>query len=239
MNTFQVNDTVGDVVARYPTLSRVFDEAGIDYCCGGKKTMDEVCRENGLDSHTFLATLEESALVSAGESVADAAAMSLTELTDHIEQTHHTYLRSEFPRLDSMTEKVVSVHGERNSRLHQIRETLLALITELSNHMMKEEQTLFPMMRQLDASKTTPTFPCGSLANPIREIESEHIQAGSALEKLRELADGYTPPDWACNTYRAMLDALIHLEHDLHLHIHKENNVLFPRTLEMERGKSI
>lgn len=239
MNTFQVNDTVGDVVARYPTLSRVFDEAGIDYCCGGKKTMDEVCREKGLDSHAFLATLEESALVSAGESVADAAAMSLTELTDHIEQTHHTYLRSEFPRLDSMTEKVVSVHGERNSRLHQIRETLLALTTELSNHMMKEEQTLFPMMRQLDASETTPTFPCGSLANPIREIESEHIQAGSALEKLRELADGYTPPDWACNTYRAMLDALIHLEHDLHLHIHKENNVLFPRTLEMERGKSI
>ena len=238
MSTFQVNDTVGDVVARRPLLSRVFEEAGIDYCCGGKKTLDEVCRERGLDSRAFLVTLEESALAPAGESVVDAAAMSLTELVDHIEQTHHTYLRSEFPRLDKMTEKVASVHGERNSRLHQIREEFLALTAELSSHMMKEEQILFPMVRQLDASTTTPTFRCGSLVNPIRQMESEHSHAGSALEKLRDLTDGYTPPDWACNTYRAMLDAFVRLEHDLHVHIHKENNVLFPRALEMESEKS-
>ncbi len=190
MNISQVNDTVGDVVARCPVLSRVFEEAGIDYCCGGKKTLAEVCQEKGLDSQAFLATLEESALASAGESVVDAAAISLTELADHIEQTHHTYLRSEFPRFDRMTEKVASVHGERDSRLHQIRETFLALATELSSHMMKEEQILFPMVRKLDASETTPTFHCGSLANPIRQMESEHTQAGSALEKFRELTDG-------------------------------------------------
>lgn len=237
MHAFQANDKVGEVMARCPLLSRVFDDAGIDYCCGGKKTLDEVCREKGLDSQAFLATLEESALAPVGESVVDVAAMSLTEQADHIEQTHHTYLRSEFPRLDRMTEKVTSVHGERNSRLHQIRETFLALATELSSHMTKEEQILFPMVRQLDASQRTPTFHCGSLANPIRQMESEHIQAGSALEKLRELTEGYTPPDWACNTYRAMLDSLARLEHDLHLHIHKENNVLFPRALEMESEK--
>ena len=237
MNAFQVDDTVGDVVARCPVLSRVFDEAGIDYCCGGKKTLDQVCRERGLDSPALLATLEESARAPAGESVVDAAAMSLTELADHIEQTHHTYLRSEFPRLEKMTEKVASVHGEKNSRLHQIRETIFALTAELSSHMMKEEQILFPMVRQLDASETTPTFHCGSFINPIRQMESEHTHAGSALEELRDLTDGYTPPAWACNTYRAMLDALVRLEHDLHLHIHKENNVLFPRTLEMESEK--
>ena len=236
MNAFQVNDTVGDMVAHCPVISRVFEGAGIDYCCSeGKKTLDQVCRERDLDSQGFLATLEESARGPKGQSVEDATAMSLTELANHIEQTHHTYLRSEFPRLDKMTEKVTSVHGEKNWRLHQIRKTFLALTAELSSHMMKEEQILFPMVRQLDASETTPKFHCGSLLNPIRHMESEHTCAGSALKKLRNLTDGYTPPDWACNTYRAMLDALARLEHDLHLHIHKENNVLFPRALEMER----
>lgn len=237
MNAFQVNDTVGDVVARCPALSRVFDKAGIDYCCGGRQTLDEACQGKGLDPQTFLATLKESALASAEESVVDVTAMSLTELVDHIEQTHHNYLRSEFPRLDEMTEKVVSTHGEKDSRLHQVRKTFLALVTELSNHMMKEEQILFPMVRQLDESETVPMFHCGSLSNPIQQMEFEHTQAGSALEKFRTLTDGYTPPDWACNTYRAMLDALAHLEHDIHQHIHKENNVLFPRALKMESEK--
>ena len=237
MSEFHVNDTVGDMVTRRPALSRVFEEAGIDYCCGGKKTLDEVCREKGLESQAILSTLEKAALAPAGESVVDAASMSLTELADHIEQTHHAYLRSEFPRLDRMTEKVASVHGGKNSNLHQIRETFITLAGELSSHMMKEEQILFPMVRELDASEAAPSFHCGSLANPIRQMESEHTQAGSALEKFKELTDGYTPPDWACNTYRAMLDGLAHLEDDLHLHIHKENNVLFPRALKMESEK--
>ena len=238
MNAFQANDIVGEVVARRPALSRPFDEAGIDYCCGGQKTLDEACKKKGLDSQAFLAALEESALAPAAEFVLDASALSLTELVDHILQTHHAYLRSELPRLERMTKKVASVHGNTNSRLHQIRETFLDLATELSSHMMKEEQILFPMVLQLDASKTAPAFHCGSLANPIGQMESEHTEAGSALQELRELTDGYTPPDWACNTYRAMLDALARLEQDLHLHIHKENNLLFPGALEMEREKS-
>ncbi len=168
----------------------------------------------------------------------DTAAMSLTELADHIEQTHHAYLHYELPRLSELTENVASVHSEKNPHLHQIRQTLLALATELSSHMMKEERILFPMVRQLDVAKTTPEFHCGSLANPIRQMESEHTQAESALEKLRELTEGYTPPDWACDTYRAMLEALAHLEQDLELHIQKESNVLFPRALEMESKKS-
>lgn len=239
MTTFHVNDTVGDVVTHRPALSRVFEEKGIDYCCGGGQTLDQACQKKGLDPQVFLATLQESAQGSAEESVVDAAAMSLTELADHIEETHHRYLRSEFPRLDAMTLKVASVHSEKNSRLHQIRETFFALTAELSSHMMKEEQILFPMVRELDASETAPVFHCGSLANPIQQMESEHDQAGSALEKLRELTDGYTPPDWACNTYRAMLDALANLEQDLHQHIHKENNVLFPRALELEQERKI
>jgi len=174
----------------------------------------------------------------AGESIADVAAMSMTELADHIEQTHHVYLRSELPRLDKLTEEMASVHGKMDSRISLIRETIRILVSELSSHMMKEEQILFPMVRQLDASETTPAFHCGSLANPIQQMELEHSQASVMLGKLNELTDSYSAPEWACDTYRAMLDALARFEHDMHQHIHKENKVLFPRALEVESEKS-
>ncbi len=238
MNTFQVNDIVGDVVAHNPALSRVFEDKGIDYCCGGGQTLDQACQKKGLDTQVFIDALQESALSSTEESIVDAAAMSLTELADHIVETHHNYLRTELPRLDAITHKVASVHGGKDSRLLQIRETFIAFSAELFGHMMKEEQILFPMVREIENSEGAPNFHCGSLANPIRQMELEHDNAGSALEKFHGLTDGYTPPDWACNTYRAMLDALSQLEQDLHQHIHKENNVLFPRALEVERVKN-
>lgn len=175
---------------------------------------------------------------SAGEPAVDVAAMSMTELVDHIEQTHHEYLRSELPRLDEMAEQVASVHGKTDSRLPLVRETYRMLVSELSSHMMKEEQILFPMVRDLDASETTPTFHCGSLANPIQQMNLEHTQARAVLGKLRELTDSYSAPEWACDTYRAMLDALARLERDLHQHIHKEDDVLFPRALDIENEKS-
>jgi len=234
MNEPQLDSTVGDIVAGCPALASVFENIGIDYCCGGKKTLGDACRDKGLEPQSVLATLAQPPQT---EPVADTAVMALTELADHIEQTHHAYLRSEFSRLNELTSKVASVHGDQNPRLHQVSETCRALIAELSDHMMKEEQILFPLVRQLDASDTAPTFHCGSLANPIHQMESEHNQAGAALERLRELTDGFTPPDGACNSYRAMLNAIAHLERDLHLHIHKENNVLFPRALEMEQNK--
>ena len=160
--------------------------------------------------------------------------MTLTDLANHIEETHHAYLRAEFPRLDMMTEKVAAVHGDHNESLHAVRQTFLALVAELQSHMMKEEQILFPMVRQIDSDEPTPASHCGTIANPIRQMEAEHDIAGSALETLNGLTNGYTPPEWACNTYRAMLDALAHLESDMHQHIHKENNVLFPRAIELE-----
>lgn len=233
MSTVQAQETVGEMVARRPSLSRVFEQVGIDYCCGGKRTLEEVCREKELDAESFLAELEASA-AAAGEPLVDAAAMSLTELADHIEQTHHAYLRSELPRLDWITHKVASVHGEHDPRLHEIRATFLAFAAELSNHMMKEEQVLFPMIRQLEASSIAPKFHCGSLANPMRQMESEHHDAGAALERLSELSDSYTPPEWACNTYRAMLDALAHLQFDMHQHVHKEESILFPKAMKLE-----
>ncbi len=233
MSAIQAQETVGEMVASRPILSRVFEQVGIDYCCGGKKTLEAACEEKGLDIESVRAALAACSAAE-GESFVDAAAMSLTELADHIEQTHHAYLRREFPRLDWMTQKVATVHGDHEPRLRQIRETYLRLVEELSSHMMKEEKVLFPLIRQLEASSIMPAFHCGSLANPMRQMEAEHHDAGSSLEKLSELSDGYTPPDWACNTYRAMLDALAHFQLDMHQHVHKEESILFPNALALE-----
>jgi regulator of cell morphogenesis and NO signaling len=234
MDTFQIENTVGEVVRSRPALSRVFEEEGIDYCCGGKKSLLEVCRDKGLDPQSLLTKLQQFEEKPRQRAVIDPETLSLAELVNHIEETHHTYLRTELPRIDKITKKVASVHGEKDSRLEQVRQTFLELSAEISSHMMKEEQVLFPLVRQLEASDEAPVFHCGSLANPIRQMEVEHDGAGGALKSLRSLTDGYEPPEWACNTYRAMLDALVQLETDLHQHIHKENNVLFPRVLEKE-----
>jgi regulator of cell morphogenesis and NO signaling len=235
MRPFDIHSTVGEMVADHPALSRVFEEVGIDYCCGGQQTLEEACGKKGLDPRSIVARLEraQSNAEKTGDAV-DVAAMSLSELADHIEQVHHAYLHTELPRVDRMTEKVASVHGEKDPRIPEVRKWFLALAEELSSHMMKEERILFPMIRQLERGEEAPTLHCGTIANPIRQMELEHDRAGSALDSLRELTDNYVPPEWACGTYRALLDALARLEQDMHQHIHKENNVLFPRAIEME-----
>lgn len=234
MSTFQIEQTVGSIVATRPALSRVFEKAGVDYCCGGKKSLQQACAEKGIDVHSVIAALESSGLDDDDESLVDAASMSLTDLADHIEHSHHAYLKSELPRLIHLTERVASAHGANDLRLVEVRDTVLEFARELLSHMMKEEHVLFPFIRQLDATDSPVEFHCGSVANPIRQMEHEHHDAGDALTKLRELTDDYAAPDWACNTYRAMLDAIAHLERDMHQHIHKEDNVLFPRAIERE-----
>jgi regulator of cell morphogenesis and NO signaling len=235
MKTFNGKQTVGEIVVHNPNLSRVFEAIGIDYCCGGKNTLAQVCREKGLDQQQVLDQLQEAdrSADPSGLQV-DVADMSLTELVDHIERTHHAYLQEELPRLAAMAAKVAARHGGRDPRLHDVQETLRAMTEELALHMFKEEQRLFPMIRQLEASDRAPAIHCGTLVNPIRQMEFEHDDAGAALKRLRALTDGFEPPEWACNTYRALLAGFAYLERDMHSHIHKENNVLFPSTLNLE-----
>ncbi|MCZ7646155.1 MAG: iron-sulfur cluster repair di-iron protein [Planctomycetota bacterium] len=230
----KVSDTVGGIVARHPSLARQFEEAGIDYCCGGGLPLEEACRKHGVDVTIFLQALREPASRSVGEELVDAAAMSLTELADHVEQTHHAYLKAELPRLRAMTAKVAAVHGHQDGRLMQVKEVLFALSMEMACHMAKEESVLFPLIRQLDAGMGALPLPCGSVDGMVRQMEHEHRLAGGALEQLRKLTDGHKPPVWACNTYRVMLEALACLERDMHQHVHKENNVLFPRAIEAD-----
>lgn len=236
MTTFQIDDTVGAIVRDHPALSRLFEEAHLDYCCGGKRTLAEACHQQGLDPAAFLTQLADYATSESSPEV-NLAALSLTELADHIERIHHAYLHRELPRLENMVTKVAAVHGDKEPRLIPIKDIFLALSAELSTHLMKEEQVLFPIIRQLEATATLPMIHGGTIAiaSPVQCMESEHDEAGKALRELRQLTDDYTPPAWACNTYRALLDALLTFEQDMHQHIHKENNVLFPRAIELER----
>jgi regulator of cell morphogenesis and NO signaling len=236
MTMFKIDDSVGAIVRDRPSLSRLFEQAKVDYCCGGKKTLAEACRQRGIEPQVLLSQLEEYAAQAPVPEV-NLTTLSLTELADRIERIHHAYLHTELPRLGKMVTKVAAVHGEKEPRLIQIKDIFLALSAELATHLMKEEQILFPMIRQLEASDTLPTFHCGTIANPIQRMEFEHDEAGTALAQLRQLTDDYTPPDWACNTYRALLDGLLTFEQDMHQHIHKENNVLFPRAIALEQTK--
>jgi regulator of cell morphogenesis and NO signaling len=235
MNAISALQTVAEVVRDNPGRSRIFDDAGIDYCCCGSLTVEQACREKAIDPAVVLARLVACEVDEHELAVAvDAAAMSLAGLADHIVNTHHAYLRRELPRLDALTEKVAAAHGANDARLHQVRDVFLTMANELYSHMLKEEQILFPMVKRLEFSDALPEFHCGSIANPIGRMEWEHDLAESALERLRELTDQFAPPEWACNTYRVLLDALAFLERDMRLHIDKENNVLFPRALELE-----
>jgi len=226
--------TVGQLVVERPARARVFEKLGIDYCCGGKKPLGQACAEKKLDVTAVVAALQKADSDRAAAE-RDWGSSSLTELANHIESTHHAYLKSELPRLDFLTHKVAAVHGPHNPKLVQVREIFIGLKAEMDSHMQKEEQILFPLCRKLEQGGAgAAASHCGSVQNPIRVMIMEHDHAGNALEQMRALTDDYTPPAEACNTYRAMLDALAVLEHDMHQHVHKENNILFPKAVRVE-----
>ncbi len=232
MKTIAPEITVGELVRAVPARARIFENLGIDYCCGGKKPLAEVCRAKNLDPATVVAML--AALDGAADSPsANPDTMSLTELCDHIERAHHDWLREELPRLDFMTRKVPMVHGDHEPRLHEIRQVFESFQSEIVSHTREEEEQVFPAIRKLESAKANRAEAVASLKAAFAKLESEHEKAGAALERFSALSDRYTPPDWACNTFRAMFDTLAQLERNMHQHVHKENNVLFPRALAL------
>ncbi|MBU6410702.1 MAG: iron-sulfur cluster repair di-iron protein, partial [Verrucomicrobia bacterium] len=222
--------TIGEIVRAVPATSRIFENLKIDYCCGGKKSLAEACRGKGLDPATVIAML--SALDQpANGAPANADAMGLSELCDHIQQAHHGYLREELPRLDFMTRKVAAVHGEHEPRLFELRKTFETFNAEMTTHTNEEDEIVFPEIRKLEAKSNGGAVVILNLPASLEKLEREHDSAGAALEQFKALSDNYTPPDWACNTFRALYDGLAHLEKNMHQHVHKENNVLFPKAL--------
>ncbi|HTM50309.1 MAG TPA: iron-sulfur cluster repair di-iron protein [Bryobacteraceae bacterium] len=231
--------TIGEIAARSMAAVRIFEEHGIDYCCGGQRSLDEVCREKGIDADALVAETE--AAGEAGqESEKDWSSAPLKELIDHIVEAHHGYLRREFPHLGRRLASVLQAHGKlHGDTLGPLANVFGSLRAELEMHMRKEEMILFPFIARAEQSSlaglpwTPPPF--GTVGNPIEVMEHEHDSAGRALEQMRRLTNQYTLPEDACNTYRALYEGLAALERDLHVHIHLENNVLFPRAIAMER----
>lgn len=236
MTTLDLSTTVGQWVAQRPATSRVFETLGIDYCCGGGVSLQQACAERQINPQEVLAKLE-AIPASNGDVSQSWLDATLATLCDHIEQTHHAYLKTELPRLTAMIEKVVRAHGAHHPEMIRVQETFAELRAELEPHMFKEEQILFPAIRRLEQAVTPPAFPFGTLENPIRMMEHEHDNAGDCLKRIRELSADFRVPDGVCNTYRALLDGLHTLEQDMHLHIHKENSILFPRAIELELSR--
>lgn len=226
--------TLGSLVSERISRSRVLEKYGLDYCCGGHMPLDEACREKGVDAQEVLDALTAADANDAPEDKADWRQATLTELADHIEATHHAYLKQEFPRLSELSAKVASVHSENHPEMVEVAQAFAALVNELTNHMSKEEQVLFPVIRQMEAGGQA-DFHCGSVAAPIGVMEQEHIMAGQALINLRSLTNEYQAPEDGCSSYQALYAALAELEYDLHQHIHKENSILFPRAIAMEQ----
>ena len=233
-STSTLETTIGQLVTERPGRARVFEAFGIDYCCGGKKPLAQAIREKGLDQGTVLRILKTFDEQTPSDE-RDWSISGLTALADHIEQTHHAYLKNELPRLEYLVNKVASRHGPQAPHLVELASVFAAFKLELESHMQKEEAVLFPICRQMDNASGPQRFHCGSVENPIAVMVREHEDAGDALKRMRELTNDYTPPAEACNTYRALFDSLRELEQDMHRHVHKENSILFPKAVQLEQ----
>ena len=228
-----------DIVTADVRTAAVFDRVGLDYCCHGHHTLEEAAAERGLPIPDLLADLEALGPLSPQDQAA-AVWTDLDALTRHIVSRHHHYVREITPVFHGWFDKLAARHGARHPELTEVQATFKRLAEDLATHMVKEENILFPFIDALAAANRAggrlPSGPFGTILNPIRMMEEDHRQAGDDLAHLRTLTNGYLPPPDACTTYRLCYEELARFESDLHRHVHLENNVLFPRALEIERG---
>jgi len=233
--------TVRELALENPAATRVFEKLGIDYCCGGNKSLEQACRGANLSLDEVLDSLDAAeAATRTAQKDRDWQNEPLADLVALIKSTHHKYTREEIARLGPLFDKVCSVHGKNHSELPQMRSTFAGLAQELTMHMMKEEMVLFPYIVRMEESviQREPVLPppFGSVQNPVAMMEQEHESAGNALRAMREASGGYTSPPDACVSYQTLYKALAEFEADLHQHIHLENNILFPRAIAMEQA---
>lgn len=219
--------TVGELVADNPLYAAVFKRRGIDFCCGGGRTVEDACDRAGipLDELTNELLHASEQQTPGATPPPDTSDWSLDFLTRYIENVHHTYVRRQLPLLTSFTEKMARRHGDSTPDLLRIRDLVQTLATELSRHLEDEEGTLFPLVRDLEAGRVREVDTDTLLA----DLEDDHAEAGEAFRTLRALTDDFTPPSGACTTWRAAYAELEAFEDDLHRHVHLENNVLFPQ----------
>jgi regulator of cell morphogenesis and NO signaling len=230
-DTITPDMNVAAIATAAPGTIRVFQEHEIDFCCGGKIPLSDACRKRGLDVQSVLGALRAAVTPAAEQSWTEAP---LEALVRHIQTRYHEHLRAELPRLSAMLEKVVSRHGHHLPELLlPLRDTFIGLEQELLAHMAKEDRVLFPAIVALESNEAPVGPGAAWIESPIAVMEAEHEEAGAALASIRRMTGGFAPPDWACPTFRGLYYGLMQLEADMHLHVHLENNVLFPRAARL------
>lgn len=237
--TNEKDESLGQIAASDIRKAEVFKKYGLDFCCGGKKTVKEACAEKGLD-----VTKVEQELQQADKNIATARPLPYNEwnldfLADYIVNTHHSYVRKNLPDIKNYAEKVKNVHGQLHPELIAVNELVSNIYSELTAHLAKEEKILFPYIKQLVAVKnntaSVEASPFGTINRPVNMMEMEHESVGAMLDEIRQLTNNYALPEDACASYSLLYRMLPEMESDLHLHIHLENNILFPKAIELEK----
>ncbi len=234
--TITKEQTVAECVADNYQTAVIFKDNNIDFCCGGKISIEDACKKNNIDEETLLQSLNE--LVQNKKQENPVEQYELDDLADYIVGKHHKYVRESIPQIEPFLDKVVDAHSQRHPELYKVRENFLKVKNELLAHMVKEERVLFPFIKEMvkakkNGSKVAPPF-FGTIRNPINMMEADHESAGNDFKEIRSITNALTPPSDACNTYRVTFSLLDEFESDLHRHIHLENNILFPKSIILE-----
>lgn len=233
---------IGEIVAGDYRAAGIFETSGIDFCCNGNRTIAIACKQQNIEAGKLVDELQQvlDAPLSTEDAVSDYKSWPLDLLADFIEKKHHRYVTTQIPVLQAFLEKINRVHGERHPELQEIKTLFDDCAGELTVHMKKEELMLFPFIRKMVKAKQAGNkgvmAPFGTVQNPIQMMMHDHDLEGGRFRRIKELSNQYTAPEDGCNTYRAAFATLQAFEDDLHLHIHLENNILFPKSIELEQS---
>jgi regulator of cell morphogenesis and NO signaling len=234
----QKDNTVGEIVAQNFRAAQIFERFGLDFCCGGKKTISDACSNKGVNADEVIDELLRVNENGSSRQI-DYNAWDIDFLINYIIENHHSYVSKSMPVIFAHSQKVAEAHGENHPEVIKIAEYFSTVKDELEAHLMKEEKMLFPYIKKLveikknNLEQHVPPF--GTVMNPIKVMESEHENAGLLFAEINRLSNGYTPPDDACTTFKVLYHELNEFEQDLHTHIHLENNILHPKAIEFEK----
>jgi regulator of cell morphogenesis and NO signaling len=235
--TFTENSTVASVVTDNIKTAHIFKKHGIDFCCGGGITLEKACAKNNVAYDLLMADLL--LIDQTLDTNQDFDKWELDVLIDYIVNTHHSYVTESITILSQYANKVAKVHGHHYTFLIEVNKLYHDVVNELTAHMKKEEQILFPYIKKMvniqNGKESATPSPFGTVNNPINMMEEEHKNAGDIFKTISSLTDGYTPPPEACNTFKALYSKLEEFEQDLHQHIHLENNILHPKAIKLEQ----
>jgi regulator of cell morphogenesis and NO signaling len=234
----QKDNTVGEIVAKNFRTAQIFEKFGLDFCCGGKKSISDACSKRGVDANEVI---DELLMVNEnGSRQNDYFSWEIDFLIDYIIEVHHSYVSKSMPVIFAHSQKVAEAHGENHPEVIKIADYFSTIKDELEAHLMKEEKMLFPYIKKLvevkknNLEQEVPPF--GAVVNPIKVMEAEHENAGLLFAEIKRLSNGYNPPEDACTTFKVLYQELNEFEQDLHTHIHLENNILHPKAIELEKN---